>query len=96
MEGFFSGFISHTGWLLPQTGFVHSGNDCIECTESTGWNWFFLVVMLTVVIIAVVVLVKRATSASTQTDWRSLTKQEQRARLLVPTMKVTISYLQVL
>lgn len=52
--------------------------------------------MLTVLIVAVVVLVRRATTAASQTDWKSLSKQEQRARLLVPTMKVTISYLQVI
>lgn len=84
--------------LLPlnnQAGYVHSGADCVKCEESSGWNWFFLIIMLTIVFVSVVVLVRRATRANASTDWKHLTKEQRRARLLVPTLKVTISYLQV-
>lgn len=81
---------------LSQAGYAHTGSGCELCETGSVLNWMLFALLITILVVTVVALIRRATTTHAAVDWKHLSLQQRRARLLVPTFKVTISYLQVL
>lgn len=81
---------------LSQAGYAHTGSGCELCETGSVLNWMLFALLITILVVTVIALIRRATTTHAAVDWKHLSLQQRRARLLVPTFKVTISYLQVL